>query len=210
MSGMLRIPHFFNMGCLHRRKQRLLERRTLYLFIYLNVWYPREGCCTHLEHRVYRVWWLAATKGVQFTRADLEWQDGDYKWGTSETNVNGLRRWVINEIAYHKPGAQIPSRSRLARKHFDPTSEQRREIMEQYFRFPEGSKDQAKRWWKLVKERSLSAQDLAEELDRLRKEVGNDKEWRANVTRTAGRNGHESPLMNPGIDWVTTRPSQKI
>jgi hypothetical protein len=73
------------------------------------------------------------------------------------------------------PGGQIPSRLRMARKHFDPTPEERAEIMKQYFRFPEGMKDLAKRWWKLVKERSLSAQDLAEELDRLRKEAGNEK-----------------------------------
>jgi hypothetical protein len=77
--------------------------------------------------------------------------------------------------------------------------------MGQYFREPEGAKDQARRWWRLVKERSLSVQDRAEELDRLRNEVGNDKEWRMNIRRTAGRNHQESLLMDPRIEW-TVKP----
>jgi hypothetical protein len=108
---------------------------------------------------------------------------------------------VKNEIAYRTPGAQIPSRLRKARNHFEFTPEQRAEIMESYFREQEGLKDLAKRWWRLLKERSLSAQDLAEELERLRKLAGHDKEWRINIRRTAGCNHQESWLMDPRIDW---------
>jgi hypothetical protein len=116
----------------------------------------------------------------------------------------------MEEIAHRTPGGQIPPRLRMARKHFDPTPEERSEIMKQYLRFREGMKDQAKRWWKLVKERSLSAQDLAEELDRLRKEAGNDKEWRMNVRRTAGRNQQESLLMDPRIDWIAKQAPRQL
>jgi hypothetical protein len=41
------------------------------------------------------------------------------------------------------------------------------------------------------------------ELVRLRKEAGNDKEWTANIRRTAGRNQQKSLLMDPRIDWMT-------
>jgi hypothetical protein len=34
-----------------------------------------EECGTHNRHQCYRVWWLAATKGAKFTRADLEWME---------------------------------------------------------------------------------------------------------------------------------------
>jgi hypothetical protein len=71
-------------------------------------------------------------------------------------------------------------------------------------------KDQAKRWLKLVKEKALSAQNLAEELDRPRKEAGNDKEWRMNIRRTAGRNQQESLLMDPRIDWITKQEPRQL
>jgi hypothetical protein len=169
-----------------------------------------EEGCPRQKHRAYRVWWLAATMGVQFTRADLDWEDKDCRWGNSWTDAEDLRKWVMKEIAYRTPGAQIPSRLRLARKHFAPTPEERAEIMSVYFKYPEGAKDQAKRWWKLVKERSLSAQDLAEEPDRLRKEVDNDKEWRTNIRRTAGRNHQDSLLLDPRMDWVTKPEPKKL
>jgi hypothetical protein len=46
----------------------------------------------HQEHRTYRVWWLAATKGVKFTRADLEWTDAEIKWGEGRVRMEGLRK----------------------------------------------------------------------------------------------------------------------
>jgi hypothetical protein len=61
-----------------------------------------------------------------------------------------------------------------------------------------------------VKERSLSVQDLAEELDRLRKESGNDKEWRTSVRRTAGRSRQESFLIDQKMDWVTKQEPRKL
>jgi hypothetical protein len=33
------------------------------------------------EYRNYRILWLAATKGVEFISADLEWEDEECKWG---------------------------------------------------------------------------------------------------------------------------------
>jgi hypothetical protein len=32
-----------------------------------------EEGCTRDEYRVYRVWWMAVFKGVEFTRVDLDW-----------------------------------------------------------------------------------------------------------------------------------------
>jgi hypothetical protein len=61
-----------------------------------------------------------------------------------------------------------------------------------------------------VKERAPSAQELAEELDRLRKEAGNDKEWRINVRRTAVRNQQKSLLMDPRIEWTVNRDPKKL
>jgi hypothetical protein len=169
-----------------------------------------EEGCSHQEYRNYRIWWLAATKGVEFISADLEWEDEECKWGGSWMNIEELRRWVMEEIAYMTPGGQIPSRLRMARNHFDPTPEEMAEIIKQYFKYPEGMKDLAKRWWKIVKERSLSTQDLAEELDRLRKEAGNDKEGTTNIRRTAGRNQQESLLMDPRMDWITKQEPRKL
>jgi hypothetical protein len=51
-----------------------------------------EEGCSHQESRVYHVWWLAATKGVQFTRADREWEDEECRWGSSWVNPEDLRR----------------------------------------------------------------------------------------------------------------------
>jgi hypothetical protein len=78
-------------------------------------------------------------------------------------------------------GSTDPVNAESGTTHLEFTEEEREEIMVQYFREPENLKDLARRWWRLVKERSLSAQDLAEELDRLRKETGNDKEWRTTL-----------------------------
>jgi hypothetical protein len=69
-----------------------------------------EEGCSHQEYRNYRIWWLAATKGVQFIRADLEWEDKECRWGHSWVNVDELRRWAMDEIAHRTPGGQIPSR----------------------------------------------------------------------------------------------------
>jgi hypothetical protein len=91
-----------------------------------------EEGCSHQEYRNYRIWWLAATKGVEFIRADLECEDEECKWGGSWVNIEELRRWVMEEIAHRTPGGQIPSSLRMARKHFDPTPEERAEIMKQH------------------------------------------------------------------------------
>jgi hypothetical protein len=157
--------------------------------------------CSHKEFQNYRLWWLAATRGVEFTRADLEWEDNECMWGNTRLNIDELRKWVMEEIAHRTPGGQIPVMLRKARKHFEPTQEEKMEIMRIYFREPEGPKDLAKRWWRLVKESSLSGPDLAEELDRLREEVKNDKEWRTSIRRTAGRNHQESWLLSPNLEW---------
>jgi hypothetical protein len=87
-----------------------------------------EESCSHDECRVYRVWWMAAFKGVQFTRADLDWEDEssrDCQWGSSWINKEDLRRWVMKEIAYRTPGGQIPSRLRQVRNYLEPTEEER-------------------------------------------------------------------------------------
>jgi hypothetical protein len=104
-----------------------------------------EDGCSHEEYRVYHVWWLAATKGVEFTRADLEWEDEECRWGSSWVNPEDLRRWVMEEIAHRTPEGQIPSRLRQARKHFEPTEEEKAKIMRSYFREPEDLKDSARR-----------------------------------------------------------------
>jgi hypothetical protein len=68
-----------------------------------------EEGCSHEEYRIYHVWWLAATKGVQFTRSDLEWEDEECRWWSCWVNLEDPRRWTMEEIADRTPGGHIPS-----------------------------------------------------------------------------------------------------
>jgi hypothetical protein len=171
-----------------------------------------EEGCTHSEYRVYRIWWMAVFKGVDMARPELEWnpETNECKWGSSYVNREDLRKWVMDEIAYRTPGGQIPSRLRQIRAHLEPTEEQKRKILSRYFREPEDLKDQARRWWRLVKERSLGVQDLAEELNRIREESESPKEWINAIRRTAGRNRQESLLSDERLSWRTHKEPSKL
>jgi hypothetical protein len=62
----------------------------------------------------------------------------------------------------------------------------------------------------MARERSLTEQDLANELDRLRKEVGNSKEWMVPIRRTRGQGKRESPIMDRKISWETKKEPTKL
>jgi hypothetical protein len=116
-----------------------------------------------------------------------------------------LRKWLVKHFTERTLATQIPSHLRMARKQVEFGSEERAEIMRHYFSHPADTKDLAKRWWKLVKEKALPIQDLAEELDRLREEVGNDKEWKTVIRRTSGNGGEQSAISETGLDWGVVR-----
>jgi hypothetical protein len=160
------------------------------------------GGATHEEYLVYKIWWQAVFAEVKSTKAELEWdpETGDCTWGCSVINREVLKEWVSRKIAFNTPGGQILSRLRQLRTYVEHPSDQKRMILDRYLRELEDMKDFAKRWWTLVRQRSLPIEDLAGELERMRKTTKNQQELKVAIRSMAGRDHQRSALMDPRLE----------
>jgi hypothetical protein len=132
---------------------------------------------------------MVATMAAKFTEAELEWdpETGKCVWDIDEINDGTLKEWVTDPIAFKTPGGQIPFSLNRLPKYPEITTEQKQIIMQRYFRELDGVKDYAKRWWTLVRKKELPMKDLAEELERMRKTLKNQRELKIAIRSMAGR-----------------------